>query len=48
MIIPRLAALGGESELDIVFADGNLPVRRPIAPCGAAADAGPAEQGSLL
>ena len=40
-IIPRLAALGGESELDIVFADGELAVRRTDRACGA----GPARGG---
>ena len=27
-VVPRLAALGTESELELVFADGELPVRR--------------------
>ena len=27
-VVPRLAALGGESELELMFADGGLPVRR--------------------
>jgi hypothetical protein len=27
-VIPRLAEIGSETDLDIVFADGTLPVRR--------------------
>jgi exodeoxyribonuclease VII large subunit len=38
-VVPRLAALGTESELDILFHDGLLPVRRAD---GAAAAAAPA------
>ena len=47
-VIPRLAAVGGETELDIVFADGEPAgppgrARRATARSAAAAD-----QGSLL
>jgi exodeoxyribonuclease VII large subunit len=46
-VIPRLAAVGGETELDLVFADGELAVRR--ADRGKArATRGGGEQGSLL
>jgi exodeoxyribonuclease VII large subunit len=46
-VIPRLAAVGGETELDIVFADGELAVRRAERNRGRARP-GPADQGSLL
>ena len=46
-VIPRLAAVGGETELDIVFADGELAVRRAERSRGRARP-GPADQGSLL
>jgi exodeoxyribonuclease VII large subunit len=45
-VIPRLAALGAEAELDIVFADGNLPVRRIDR--GRSAKPDRTQQGSLL
>ena len=45
-VIPRLAALGAEAELDIVFADGNLPVRRIDR--GRSAKPDRTRQGSLL
>ena len=31
-LVPSLAALGSEAELEITFADGQLPVRRLDAP----------------
>ena len=40
------AALGAEAELDIVFADGNLPVRRIDR--GRSAKPDRTQQGSLL
>ncbi len=45
-VIPRLSALGVESELDIVFADGTLPVRR--ADRGRTARSRESQQGNLL
>ncbi|MGD9511354.1 MAG: exodeoxyribonuclease VII large subunit, partial [Geminicoccaceae bacterium] len=45
-VIPRLAALGSESDLDLVFADGTLPVRRTDR--GRAARSGESRQGNLL
>ena len=39
-VIPRLAAVGAETELDIVFADGELPVRRADKAAQAARSAG--------
>jgi exodeoxyribonuclease VII large subunit len=45
-VIPRLAAIGAEAELDIVFADGSLPVRRIDR--GRSAKPDRAQQGSLL
>ncbi len=47
-VVPRLAALGTESDLELMFADGNLPVRRADSrgrPPGRRAGG---EQGSLL
>ena len=44
-VIPRLAALGGETELEIVFADGELAVRRAGRTRSRATAA---DQGSLL
>jgi exodeoxyribonuclease VII large subunit len=46
-VVPRLAALGSETDLDILFADGDLPVRRADRPRGRTPRGG-AEQGSLL
>ena len=46
-VVPRLAALGTETELDLIFADGELPVRRTDKPRGRAPRGG-GEQGSLL
>ena len=45
-VIPRLSALSVESELDIVFADGTLPVRR--ADRGRTARSRESQQGNLL
>jgi exodeoxyribonuclease VII large subunit len=45
-VIPRLAAVGVQSDLDIVFADGTLAVRRLDR--GRARGAGEERQGSLL
>ncbi|MFL5334075.1 MAG: hypothetical protein ACJ8H8_13055, partial [Geminicoccaceae bacterium] len=47
-VIPRLAGMGGESELDIVFADGELAVRRADRPARARGQSRAADQGSLL
>ena len=46
-VIPRLAAVGAETELGIVFADGELSVRRAEKSRGSGRRRG-AEQGSLL
>jgi exodeoxyribonuclease VII large subunit len=46
-VIPRLAAVGAETELDIVFADGDLAVRR-AEKARNRAQRGGADQGSLL
>jgi exodeoxyribonuclease VII large subunit len=46
-VIPRLAALGAETDLDIVFADGELAVRRADRARVQGRRAGP-DQGSLL
>ena len=46
-VVPSLAALGGETELDLLFADGELPVRRTDKPRGRTPRGG-GEQGSLL
>jgi exodeoxyribonuclease VII large subunit len=46
-VVPRLAALGGETELDILFADGELAVRRADKARGRSPRGGP-DQGSLL
>ena len=46
-VVPRLAALGTETELDLIFADGELPVRRTDKPRGRTPRGG-GEQGSLL
>ena len=46
-VIPRLAAVGAETELEIVFADGELAVRRAERSRGRGQRGG-AEQGSLL
>ncbi len=46
-VVPRLAALGAEADLDILFADGELPVRRIDRPRGRTTRRG-GEQGSLL
>ena len=45
-VIPRLSAVGSESDLDLVFADGTLPVRR--ADRGRSARSGETRQGNLL
>jgi exonuclease VII large subunit len=45
-VIPRLSAVGVESDLDIVFADGTLPVRR--ADRGRSARSSESRQGNLL
>ena len=47
-VVPRLAALGAEIELDLVFADGELPVRRADARPRGRSTRGTGEQGSLL
>src|SRR5215212_8880432 len=47
-VIPRLAGVGSESELDIVFADGELAVRRADRPARARGQSRAADQGSLL
>jgi exonuclease VII large subunit len=47
-VVPRLAALGGESELELIFADGGLPVRRADARGRTPTRRSAGEQGSLL
>ena len=45
-VIPRLSAVGGETDLDIVFTDGTLPVRRTDR--GRSARSSESRQGNLL
>ncbi len=47
-VLPRLAAVGTEIELDLVFADGELPVRRADARPRGRARRTTGDQGSLL
>ncbi|MFZ1427251.1 MAG: exodeoxyribonuclease VII large subunit [Geminicoccaceae bacterium] len=47
-VLPRLAAVGTEIELDLVFADGELPVRRADARPRGRSSRATGEQGSLL
>ena len=47
-VVPRLAALGFESELELVFADGELPVRRADIRGRGPGRRTAGEQGSLL
>jgi exodeoxyribonuclease VII large subunit len=50
-VLPSLAAVGAESELELVFVDGELPVRRadgPTRPGPRRQRAEPGQQGTLL
>lgn len=47
-VLPSLDAVGSESELELLFADGELPVRRTDTKPRARGQRAPAEQGSLL